>query len=85
MHAERKRKKRSGPNKPEYRLQLQSVNSAELAFVVATEFGQMLQDAGVKIVAVGNDKKAHSKTVVDARAEYDIKAGRVQVKSMIEH
>ena len=88
MHAERKRKKRSGPNiKPEYRLQLQSVNSAELAFVVATEFGQILQDAGVRIVLVDNDKKAHSKTVMDAWAEYDIKvwpgAGQVYDRTLI--
>ena len=32
---------------------------------MATEFGQTLQDAGVKIVVVDNDKKVHSKTVTD--------------------
>ena len=54
--------------KPEYRLELVSVTSAEVASVVAKEFGEILQNAGVEIVIVDNDKKAHSKTVTDAWA-----------------
>ena len=77
----------AGQHQARYWLQLQSVNSAELAFVVATEFGQTLQDAGVKIVVVDNDKKAHSKTVADACDEVDIKvcpgAGQVYDRTLI--
>ena len=39
------------------------MNARELAYVVEEEFGQALQDAGVEIVVVDNDRKAHSKTV----------------------
>ena len=82
------RKKRSGPNiKPEYRLELQSVNAAELGSVVANEFGQVLQWAGVETVIVDNDKKAHSKTVTDAWAKFGINvwpgAGQVKDRTRI--
>ena len=50
IRANRRRKKRSDPDiRPEYRLELVSVNSAELASVVAKEFGEILQNAGVEI------------------------------------
>ena len=66
-------KKAKGPTiKPEYRLELQGVNARELAYVVEEEFGQALQDAGVEIVVVDNDRKAHSKTVRDAWAKFGI-------------
>ena len=74
IHADRKRKKRSGPRiKPEYRLELKGVNSKELEYVVDTEFGELLRDGGVETVVVDNDKKAHSKMVRDAWAKFDIK------------
>ena len=50
----------------QYRLELVSVNSAELASVVAKEFGEIIQNAGVEIVIVDNDKEAHSKIVTDS-------------------
>ena len=59
--------------KAEYRLELQGVNAKELAYVVEEEFRQALQDAGVEIVVVDNDWKAHSKTVRDAWAKFGIK------------
>ena len=58
--------------KPEYCLEFQGVNAKELAYVVEEEFGQVLQDAGVEIVVVDNDRKAHSKTVRDAWAKFGI-------------
>ena len=58
--------------KPEYRLELQGVNAKELAYVVEEEFGKVLQDAGVEIVVVDNDRKAHSKTMRDAWAKFGI-------------
>ena len=74
IHTNRRRKKRSGPNiKPEYRLELVSVNSAELASVVAKESGEVLQNAEVEIVVVDKDKKAHSKTVTDAWVKFGMK------------
>ena len=64
-----------------------SVNSAELASVVAKEFGEILQNAGVEIVIVDNDKKVHSKTVTDAWAKFGIKvwpgAGKVKDRTHI--
>ena len=41
--------------------------------MVDEEFGQELQDAGVKTVIVDNGRKAHSKMVQDAWATFDIK------------
>ena len=74
IHANGRRKKRSGSDiKSKYRLELQNVNSAELGSVVAKEFGQVLQWAGVETVIVNNDKKAHSKTVTDPWTKFDIK------------
>ena len=67
IHAKRRRKKRHGPTiKPEYRLELNGVNSTELAYVVDEEFGEMLRDQGVETVIVDNDRKAHTKMVRDA-------------------
>ena len=52
------------------------------------EFGEILQNAGVEIVVVDNDKKAHSKTVADARAKFGIKewpgAGKVKNRTPID-
>ena len=51
IHAKRRRKKRKGPIiKPEYRLELKGVNAKELGGVVQKEFGELLQDVGVKTV-----------------------------------
>ena len=88
IHAKRKRKKRHGARiKPKYRLELKGVNSTELSYVVDEEFGQELQDAGVKTVIVDNDRKAHSKMVQDAWAKFDIKvwpgAGLVGDRTLI--
>ena len=41
--------------KPEYCLELQSVNSVELDSVMANEFGQVLQRVRVETVIVDND------------------------------
>ena len=41
--------------------------------VVAKEFGEILQNAGVVIVVVYSDKKAHSKTFTVAWAKFGIK------------
>ena len=57
----------------EYRLELRGVNAKELASVVSSQFGSILQEAGVKIVIVDNDKKAHTKTVREAWAKFGIK------------
>ena len=74
IHANRRRKKRSGPTiKPEYQLALKGINAKELSYVVEEEFGQTLQDAGVETVIVDNDRKAHSKIVRDAWAKFGIK------------
>ena len=74
IHANRRRKKRSGPTiKPEYRLELKGVNAKELSYVVEEEFGQTLQDAGVETVIVDNDRKAHCKIVRDSWAKFGIK------------
>ena len=74
IHANRMRKKQSGPTiKPEYRLELKGVNAKELSYVVEEEFGQTLQDAGVETVIVDNDRKAHCKIVRDAWAKFGIK------------
>ena len=73
IHADRKRKKRSGPNiKPEYRLELKSVNAKELAVVVASHIGPEFRDAGVETVVVDNDRKAHTKTVCNAWKKFGI-------------
>ena len=51
IHAKRRRKKRKGPIiKPEYRIELKGVNAKELGGVVQKEFGELLQDVGVKTV-----------------------------------
>ena len=61
MHCSRKRKKKSGPSiKPEYRLELESVNAEVVAKVVEEEFGPKFQRAGGKTVFGDNDKKLHS-------------------------
>ena len=66
-------KKAKCPNiKPEYLLELESVNAAELGSIVANEFGQVLQWAGVETVIVDNNKMAHSKTVTDAWEKFGI-------------
>ena len=66
---------------------ISTVNSTELKYVVNDEFGELLQDAGVEIVVVDNDKKAHSKMVRDAWAKFGIKvwpgAGCVSDRTMI--
>ena len=73
IHANRRRKKRSGPTiKKEYRLELSKVNSKELSEVVASTMGPVFQDAGVETVIVDNDRKAHSKVVRDAWAKFGI-------------
>ena len=51
----------------------QGVNAKDLVYVVEEEFGQVLQDAGVEIVVVDNDRKAHSKTLRNAWAKFGIK------------
>ena len=80
-------KKQSGPDiRPEYRLELVSVNSAELASVVAKKFGEILQNAGVEIAIVDNDKKAHSKIVKPLQMlgrNLESKCGQVRAKSKI--
>ena len=74
IHADKRRKKRSGPTiKPEYRLELKSVNANELASVVENEMGPLLQDAGVEMVVVDNDRKAHSKATRVAFQKFGIK------------
>ena len=88
MNANRRRKKRRCPDiKSEYRLELVSVNLAELTSVVAKEFGEILQNAGVEIVIADNDKKTHSKIVTDAWAKFGIKvwpgAGKVKDRTLI--
>ena len=61
LHCTRRRKKKSGPSiKPEYRLELENVNSAAMAKVVEEEFGPKFQRAGGKVVFGDNDKKLHS-------------------------
>ena len=40
---------------------------------MSSQFGPILQEAGVKIVIVDNDKKAHTKTVREAWAKFGIK------------
>ena len=61
LHCNRRRKKKAGPTiKPEYRLELESVNAAAVAKVVEEEFGPKFQRAGGKIVFGENDKKLHS-------------------------
>ena len=61
MHCSRKRKKISGPSiKPEYRLELEKVNTNAVAKVVEEEFGLKFQVAVGKIVFRDNDKKLHS-------------------------
>ena len=73
IHANRRRKKRSGPTiKKEYRLELSKVNSTELSEVVASTMGPVFQDAGVETVIVDNDRKAHTKVVRDAWAKFGI-------------
>ena len=49
------------------------MNAKELGHVVEKEFGDGLQAAGVEIVIVDNDRKAHSKTVRDEWAKFGIK------------
>ena len=49
------------------------MNAKELDYVVEKEFGDCLQAAGVEIVIVDNDRKAHSKTVRDQWAKFGIK------------
>ena len=70
-----------------YRLGSVSVNSSELTFVVAKEFGEILQNAGVEIVIVDNDRKAHSKNFTDAWAKFGIKVwpgvGKVKDRTLI--
>ena len=88
IHAKRRRKKRHGPTiKPEYRLELNGVNSAELSYAVDEEFGEMLRDQGVETVIVDNDRKAPSKMVRDAWGKFGIKvwpgAGKVGDRSLI--
>ena len=41
-----------------------------------TEFGELLQEAGVETVIVDNDRKAHSTIVRDAWARFGIKDGQ---------
>ena len=57
------------------------------AYVIETEFGPTLQDAGVEIVIVDNDRKTHSKTTREAFAKFGIKvwpgAGVVGDRKMI--
>lgn len=43
----------------------------KLFFVVANEFGQALQWAGVQTVIVDNDKNAHNKTVTDVWEKFE--------------
>ena len=63
------------------------MNAKELSDVVETEFGLLLQDAGVETVVVDNDRKAHSKTTREAFAKFGIKvwpdAGVVGDRKMI--
>ena len=41
--------------------------------MVETEFGLLLQDAGVETVVVDNDRKANSKTTRESFAKFGIK------------
>ena len=63
------------------------MNASELEYVVDTEFGELLQEAGVETVIVDNDRKAHSTIVRDAWARFGIKvwpgAGVVGDRAMI--
>ena len=43
--------------KPQYRLELKGVNAKELGGVMKKDFGDFLQDAGIKTVIVDNDRK----------------------------
>ena len=70
--------------KPEYRLELQGVNAKELAYVVEEEFGKVLQDAGVEIVVVDNDRKAHSKKCETHGQNLGLQCGLVQELWVIE-
>ena len=48
------------------------MNAKELGGVVQKEFGELLQDAGIKTVIVDNDRKAHSTIVRDEWAKFGI-------------
>ena len=48
------------------------MNAKELGGVVQKEFGEFLQDAGIKTVIVDNDRKAHSTIVRDEWAKFGI-------------
>ena len=66
---------------------MKGVNSTELGYVVEEEFGELLQETGVDIVVVDNDRKAHSKIVRNEWAKFGIKvwpdAGVVGDRSLI--
>ena len=68
-------------------MELNGVNSTELAYVVDEEFGEMFRDQGVETVIVDNDRKAHTKMVRDAWGKFAIKvwpgAGKVGDRSLI--
>ena len=58
LHCTRRRKKKSGPSiKPEYRLELESVNSAAVAKVVEEEFGPKFQRAEKQVMLEIIEKK----------------------------
>ena len=66
---------------------LHSESHLDLAHVIETEFGPTLQDAGIEIVIVDNDRKVHSKTTREAFAKFGIRvwpgAGIVGDRKMI--
>ena len=49
------------------------MNAKELAVVVASHFGPLLEEAGVETDIVDNDRKPHSKTGRDEWAKFGIK------------
>ena len=60
MFPDRRRKKRQGKNiKKEYKLELDKVNGSTMAEVVDKEIAPAMAKAGVKMVILDNDRKAH--------------------------
>ncbi len=49
------------------------LDANELAYVVENEMGSKLQDPGVEMVVVDNDRKAHRKATQVAFQKFDIK------------
>ena len=73
IHADRRRKKRTGANiKPEYRLELQKVNAADLVKIVDEKIAPKMAQAGVKTMILDNDRKAHTAAVVNAWKKHGI-------------